>query len=99
MAFIKIGFIDVRLLDVVDILVVGYLIYRLFRLLRGSMALNIFIGIMLVFVFSLWVRALDMTLLSGLLGQFLDVGVIALLIVFQPEVRRFLLFIGKGNLL
>lgn len=93
----KIGFLDVRLLDFLDVLLVAVLMYQLYRLVRGSLAFNILIGLLLVFIASLIVRALDMSLLSVILGQFIGVGVIAVLIVFQPEVRRFLLYLGRGS--
>jgi diadenylate cyclase len=96
-AFLRIGFLELRVIDVVDILLVGFLIYQLYRLIRGSLAYNIFIGLLIVYGLSLLFRALDMELISGILGQFIGVGVLALLIVFQPEVRRFLLLIGRGS--
>lgn len=96
---IKIEFLELRLLDIIDILLVGILIYQLYRLLKGTLAFNIFIGLLFIYLISLLVGVLDMHLLSSILGQFIDVGVILLLIVFQPEIRRFLVFVGRGNLL
>lgn len=93
----KIGFLDIRFLDIIDVILVGILIYQLYRLVRGSLAFNIFIGLLIVYLASLVVRSLDMELLSGILGQFIGVGMIAILIVFQPEVRRFLLYVGRGS--
>lgn len=94
----EIGFLPIRIWDVLDILIVGYLMYQIFKLLKGSIAFNIFIGVILVFVVSWLVRALDMDLLSLILGQIVSVGVIMLLIIFQPEVRRFLLLLGNSTL-
>ena len=90
------GFIfeSLRILDIVDILLVAFLIYQLYNLIRGTVAINIFIGIFALYLIWLIVRALDMKLLSSILGQFIGLGVIALIIVFQQEVRRFLLLIG-----
>ncbi len=95
---IDIGFLPIRLLDIIDILVVGYIIYRLYRLLKGTIAFNIFIG--LVSLFSMWwlVEVLEMQLLTVFLGQFVSVGVILVIIIFQPEVRRFLLLLGDTTL-
>ncbi|MEM8908283.1 MAG: hypothetical protein AAGD05_10600 [Bacteroidota bacterium] len=93
-----IGFLSIRIWDILDILIVGYLMYQIFKLLRGSIAFNIFIGVILVFVVSWLVRALEMDLLSQILGQIVSVGVIMLLIIFQPEVRRFLLLLGNSTL-
>ena len=94
-----IGFLPIRFIDFVDVFLVALLIYQLYRLVRGSLAFNILIGLLIVFVGSLIVRALNMRLLSDILGQFVGLGVIAVLIVFQPEVRRFLLYIGRGRTL
>ena len=81
-------------IDILDIIAVALLFYLLYRLIKGTAAFNIFIG--LLFVYVLWkvVVLLDMQLLSELLGQFVSVGIIALIIVFQPEIRQFLLFLG-----
>ncbi len=92
---LKIGFLDLTVFDVLDILIVGWLLYSLLRLLRGSIAFNILFGIALVY--GLWwiVDFFRMDVLSMLLGQFASLGVIAFLIVFQPEIRRFLLLLGR----
>ncbi len=88
----KIGFIDV-----LDVLLVSLLLYQLYRLIKGTPALNIFLGIILVYLLSSITEALHMRMLSGILGQFTSVGVIALMIVFQQEIRRFLLLLGKNG--
>lgn len=92
-------FLTFRWQDAVDILLVAFLIYQLYRLVRGTAALNIFIGVAVFYVFYRVVRLLDLELFSSILGKFIDVGVIALLIVFQQELRRFFLFIGTYNVL
>ncbi len=94
----EIGFLPVRIWDILDILVVGFLMYQIYKLLRGSIAFNIFIGVILIFVLWWLVGVLKMDLLSSLLSQFVSVGVIMLLIIFQPEVRRFLLMLGNSTL-
>jgi diadenylate cyclase len=95
---IDIGFLHIRILDVLDILIVGYLIFQIYKLLKGTMAFNIFIGLMALYSVSWLVRILQMDLLKTILSEFVNVGVIALLIVFQPEIRRFLLFVGSSAL-
>jgi diadenylate cyclase len=97
MDIFNIGFLTIRLLDIVDIILVALLIYLLYKLVRGTIAFNIFLGFLFVYLFWLVVQALNMQLLSTILGQFIGVGVIALLIVFQQEIRRFLLLIGKNS--
>lgn len=94
----EIGFLTIRLIDILDILIVGYLIYLIYKLLRGSIAFNIFIGVIMLYVVWRLVELLQMDLLSLFLGQFVSVGVILLIIIFQPEVRRFLLLLGNTTL-
>ncbi len=87
-------FINLRFLDILDIFLVAYLIYALYNLLKGTAAINIFFGIIAIFFIWKLVDALEMELLSEILGAFISVGFIALLVVFQPEIRRFLLLLG-----
>lgn len=98
LAFIDIGFLPITIWDVLDVFIVGYLIYRVYTLLKGSIAFNIFIGV--IALYGVWwlVRILDMELLSSILDQLVNVGVILLIIIFQPEVRRFLLLVGNSTL-
>jgi len=91
-------FITVHLIDVVDVLLVAMLIYQLYYLIKGTAAINIFIGILLFYLLWILVKALNMQLFGSILGKFIDVGFIALLIVFQQELRRFLLFIGTSDI-
>jgi len=91
-------FITVRWIDVVDILLVAVLIYQLYYLVKGTVAINIFFGIILFYLLWQIVKALNMQLFGSILGKFIDVGFIALLIVFQQELRRFLLFIGTSDI-
>ena len=87
-------FIQIRVLDIIDILLVAVIMYQLYMLVRGTVALNIIIGIISIYIFWGVVKMLKMELLSSILGQIIGVGVIALIIVFQQEIRRFLLIIG-----
>jgi diadenylate cyclase len=91
-------FITFRVLDVIDIILVAFLLYQIYMLIRGTVAINIFIGIFVLYMIWLVVKVLNMELLSSILGQIIGVGVIALIIVFQQEIRRFLLFIGTRYL-
>ncbi|MEO0043563.1 MAG: hypothetical protein RL329_3011 [Bacteroidota bacterium] len=92
------AFLSIRFWDIADILIVGYLMFQIYKLLKGSVAFNIFVGVILLYAFSWLVRALKMELLSLILGQFVSVGVIVVAIVFQPEIRRFLLVLGNSTL-
>jgi diadenylate cyclase len=95
---IQIGFFTITFWDVLDIFIVGFLLFQIYKLLKGSLGFNIFIGLVLVYIAWRVVSVLEMPLLSSILGQFVSVGMIALLVLFQPEVRRFLLFVGQGSL-
>jgi len=88
------GFITIRILDVLDILLVAYIMYQVYLLIRGTVAMNIFIGVLFVYFLWIIVKTFEMHLLDSILGQVIGVGVIALIIVFQPEIRRFLIYIG-----
>ncbi|NVO18237.1 MAG: TIGR00159 family protein [Bacteroidetes bacterium] len=88
-------FLHIRLLDVIDILLVAILLYSLYNLLKGTAAVNIFLGILAIFAIWRIVKSLGMDLLSDLLGAFISVGFIAFIVVFQPEIRKFLLAIGS----
>ena len=85
----------ITVLDIIDIVLVAIILFQFYRLIRGTAAFSIFIGIFIIYLFWLLVKALNMELISALLGQVIGVGVIALIIVFQQEVRRFLLVIGN----
>ena len=89
-------FLDFNIFDFIDITLVSILIFQLYKILKGSAAINIFIGMALVYVLWKIFSALEMSLLSEILGQFISVGVLALIIVFQQEIRRFLVLIGKN---
>lgn len=90
------AFITIRFLDILDILLVAFLLYQLYRLIKGTVAFNIVIGLFSLYLFWLLVRALNMELLGSIMGQFIGVGVLALIIVFHPEIRKFLVFIGTN---
>ncbi|PCJ28297.1 MAG: TIGR00159 family protein [Flavobacteriales bacterium] len=90
-------FITFRWLDVVDILLVAIIMFQLYKLVKGTVAIQIFLGILAIYLFWKIVEALQMELLSEILGQFIGVGVLALIIVFQQEIRRFLLLIGNNS--
>ena len=92
------AFLDIGLIDILDIVLVAYLFYKLYQLLKGTVAINIFAGILTFWAVWWIVKALGMQLLSTILGQFIGVGVIALIIVFQQELRRFFLLIGSEYL-
>lgn len=90
-------FLNFDFLDALDILLVAILLYYIYQLVKGTVAINIFIGIAIVYLIWKLTEALQMELLSDILGKFIGVGFIALIIVFQQEIRKFLLMIGSSN--
>ena len=90
-------FLDFKITDIIDIVLVAVLLYYIYKLVRGTVAINIFIGI--VIVWALWklTELLEMKMISSMVGGFMNIGLIALIIVFQQEVRKFLLMIGSTN--
>jgi len=90
-------FLDLRIIDIVDIVLVALLLYYVYKLVKGTVAINIFVGI--VIMYSIWrvTEILEMELLSKILGGFLGVGMFALIVVFQQEIRKFLLMLGSTN--
>jgi len=94
---LEIGLLGIRFLDIVDIILVALLLYVLYNFLKGTVAINIFFGIIAIYLIWKLVKVLEMELLSEILGQFISVGVIALIVVFQPEIRKFLLLLGTST--
>ena len=90
-------FLNFRILDIVDIILVALLLYYVYKLIRGTVAINIFLGIAIIYLIWKLTEVLKMELLSDILGKFLGVGFIAMIIVFQQEIRKFLLMIGSTN--
>ncbi|MCP4883858.1 MAG: TIGR00159 family protein [Flavobacteriales bacterium] len=92
------NFLNIGFLDILDIVLVAVLLFYIFRLIRGTAAINIFIGIAIIYLIWKLTQALEMELLSDILGKFLGGGFIALIIVFQQEIRKFLLMVGSTNI-
>jgi len=96
MTDVNFSFLNFHFLDVIDILLVAVIIYYIYSLIRGTIALNILLGLLILYAVYLVVKQLQMHLLTQILGGFVSVGFIALIVVFQTEIRRFLLLIGKN---
>ena len=90
-------FIDFSFIDIIDILLVALLLFYLYKLVRGTVAINIFIGIVIIYLIWKLTDLLSMDVLSNILGNFISVGFFALIVVFQQEIRRFLLLLGSTN--
>ncbi len=92
-------FLEIGIIEIIDIVLVAILIYQLYKLIKGTVAINIFIGLAAIYLLWKVVSAFHFQLLSEILGQFIGVGVIILAIVFQQELRKFLMMIGKGKVI
>ena len=90
-------FLDYTFLDILDVVLVAIFLYYIYKLLRGTVAINIFIGITIIFLMWKITQTLEMEMLSGILGTLIGGGVIALIVVFQQEIRKFLLMLGTTN--
>lgn len=97
LAILLTGLFRIRLLDVLDILLVAFILYELYNLLKGSVSINMFFAIVAMFFIWRVTDALQMEMLQEILGAFFNVGIIALFIIFQPELRQFLLTLGKPD--
>lgn len=83
--------------DIIDVILVALLLYYAYRLIKGTVAINIFIGIIIIYGAWRLTDFLNMELLTSIFGGFMKVGIIALIVVFQPEIRKFLLMVGSTN--
>ena len=90
-------FLNDILIPVVDIILVGIMLYYAYKLVRGTAAINIFLGFVIIYVVWWLTELVNMPILSNILGGFISVGVIALIVVFQQEIRKFLLLLGSSN--
>ncbi|MEP7146041.1 MAG: diadenylate cyclase CdaA [bacterium] len=95
MELFKVGFLSVRIIDIIDIILVTYVFYKLYTIMKGTIASQIFIALVLIIAFSFVAQLLNMQATGWLLSRVTDIWVIAFIILFQPEIRRLLLFIGK----
>ena len=89
---------DFRIIDFIDVFLVAILMYYVYKLVKGTVAINIFIGIIIVYLVWRVTALLEMQMLHSIFDGFIKVGIIALIVVFQPEIRKFLLMVGSTNI-
>jgi len=94
----KLKFWDFGIIDFIDVFLVAILLYYVYKLVKGTVAVNIFIGIIVIYVIWKVTDLLNMFMLHNIFDGFMKVGIIALIVVFQPEIRKFLLMVGSTNL-
>jgi diadenylate cyclase len=92
---IKLDFITFTLLDLIDIILVAYLFYVIYKNMRGTVASQIFLGLVILLLLSFTARALNLKLMGYLLKLVTDIWVIIFVILFQPELRRLLLILSR----
>lgn len=96
---ISISFIDFGWADAIDILLVAVILYIVYNLVKGTSAINIFIGLTFLYLVYIVIRAFELKLLTSIFSKFVNVGVIVIMIIFQQEIRKFLLYIGSNEFL
>jgi diadenylate cyclase len=90
-------FIEFKITDIIDIVLVALLLFYVYKLVRGTVAINIFIGIVIVWVIWRLTDLLEIKMINSIVGGFMNIGLIALIIVFQQEIRKFLLMLGSTS--
>ncbi|RPG55263.1 MAG: TIGR00159 family protein [Flavobacteriales bacterium] len=93
----NLSFLKFNFVDALDIILVGLLLFYFYKLVKGTVAINIFLGIVIIYLIFQLTVTLEMNVLSNILGNFISVGFFALIVVFQQEIRKFLLLIGSTN--
>ena len=99
MSIFDFDFLKLSWVSAIDIIVVAILMYYFYNLIKNTLAVNLLLGLLIIFLFYRLVSGLHMDLLSTIISKFMSVGIMALIIIFQPEIRRFLLHIGKNTFL
>ncbi len=92
---LNLDFITITLLDLIDIFLVAYLFYIIYKNMRGTIASQIFLGLVILLLLSFTARALNLKLMGYLLKLVTDIWVIVFVILFQPELRRLLLLLSR----
>ena len=95
---VRIGFLPITIIDVLDIALVSFLIYQLYEFLKGSIAARMFIGLLVILIISVIGELFNMSALSWIMSNLRTVWVIAFVIIFQPELRRLLIYLGQSRL-
>ncbi len=96
MELFRIGFLSVSLIDLVDIALVSFLFYRLYLAVQGTIAIQIFAGLVLVLGSAFVAQAFNLKAMTSILRTITDIWVIAFIILFQPELRRLLVLVGRS---
>jgi diadenylate cyclase len=95
MVLFKIGFLTVTLIDIIDLLLVSWLFYKIFQYFRETRAGQMLVGLIILLIVSFLFNAVGLSASSWLVNQFQTVWVVAFVILFQPELRRLLIYVGQ----
>jgi len=98
MELFRIGFLTVTMVDLLDIVLVTFIFYRLYMVMRGTVAAQIFVGLVLILAFSFVAQAANMKAMNWILRTLTDIWVIAFIVLFQPELRRLLVLLGRNRI-
>jgi len=96
MELFKIGFLSVTISDIIDVALVSFIFYRLYLIMRGTIAAQIFVGLVLILAFSFVAQAANLKAMGWILRTLTDIWVIAFIVLFQPELRRLLVLVGRN---
>ena len=94
-----IGTYDISFMDIIDLSLVSYLLYRLYKLARGTAAINIFFSLIAIYFLYQLVDVFRMKFITQILGGFISITFIVIVILFQQEIRKYLSQLGKGKLI
>ncbi len=95
----RVGFITFTFLDLIDVLIVTYIFYKIYSVLRGTIASQIFLGLLLIFLLSFGAQILQLKAIGWLLRLITDIWIITFIILFQPEIRRLLVIVARAPFL
>ena len=91
----KVGFLTITIIDIIDIILVTWIFFKVYQYFRETRAGQMLIGLIILLISSFIFNSLDLVAMSWLLNQFQTVWVVAFVILFQPEIRRLLIYIGQ----
>ena len=91
--------LEFKIVDAIDILLVAFLLFYLYKWVKGTAAVRIFFGLLLLFLVWRLVSLLQLDMISAIIGEFISLGFLSLIVIFQPEIRKFLFYIGENKLI
>ena len=95
MTLFPIGFINVSLIDIIDLILVTWIFYKVYQYFKETRAGQMLIGLIILLIASFLFNAIGFSATSWLVNQFQTVWVVAFVILFQPEIRRLLIYVGQ----